>query len=433
MRRRQKGMETERGQTIVLLAVALIALIAFVGLATDVALLYVAKSHLQRTIDSATLAAANRLPDQSEAKAAAYAFTSLHGYGFDPTSQPLEMDFPTTDPPRKIAAITGTVEVNLAFLKVIGWQSVQVTANGVAESAPVDLYLVLDLSHSMVYDTPRPWWWNYDEERFVRCPLTGCPEAYCQLSANDSWTQCIAYYCNDSRTCNPLDEHIKDSAAFFVSQFDARYDRVGVIGYDVEGSLAITLTDDFDLVGDTILPNIDAYLHPVQQPPGLPSNPEHLCTNIGDGLMYANHFMSLDPPQEGGEGGRVDSVWAVVLLTDGQANRYRDCAGCPPECATCPSVYCDPWTGNCPMANEWATDNAWVSWNNHKIVVYTIGYGSNFLGNPYARQLMINIADITDNGTIDGQTENFWAVPDEDGLREALREIADRIYTRLLQ
>ncbi len=55
--------------------------------------------------------------------------------------------------------------------------------------------------------------------------------------------------------------------------------------------------------------------------------------------------------------------------------------------------------------------------------------------NPSYQQLMIDIADITDNGVLDahGDTDNFWAVPDEAGLRQALEEIAERIYTRLVR
>jgi len=32
------------------------------------------------------------------------------------------------------------------------------------------VYLVLDLSNSMVYDTPRPSWWNDDTYRAQVCP-----------------------------------------------------------------------------------------------------------------------------------------------------------------------------------------------------------------------------------------------------------------------
>lgn len=428
----------QRGQTIVLLALTLVVAVAFAGLVTDVALLYVARGHLQRAIDAAALAAANKLPDLDQAQAAAYSFIRLHGYEFEPISNPLEISFPVTNPSRKIAAITGTVEVELAFLKVIGWQTIEITAAGIGEGAPLDVYLVLDLSHSMIYDTPKPWWWDIDHKRKATCPQTGCSESECNKDDNESWRRCGAHYCNyegmlelpghpaehKSRNCDPLDVHIKNAAKFFVDQLDDRYDRIGVVTYDTEGSQVSALTNDFDAIKNAI-DSLDAY-------------PEYgdLCTNIGDGLMYANHFMSLPPPSQEGEGGRLDSIWAVILLTDGRANRYRDCSGCPPDCEEMPACQaqdCIPWTGYCTQANDWALDNAWVSWENHKIVVYTIAYGSIFFQHPEYRQLMIDIADITDNGEMDNETLNFWAVPDEAGLREALAEIAERIYTRLLR
>jgi Flp pilus assembly protein TadG len=435
----------ERGQTIFVVALAMVALLAFVGLATDAALVYLENGRLQRAVDASALAAANKLPDTAEAELAAYEFARLNGYGFEPVNDPLGIAFPVTDPPRKIAVVTGTVDVDLAFLRVIGWNTAAVTAHGTGESAPLDVYLVLDLSHSMVYDTPRPSWWNNNSQRYYVCPQTGCPNSYCRDSDSDSWTLCRAYYCSyegtlryrsgatvtKARNCDPLDEHIKDSAKYFVDQLDPRYDRIGVIGYDVEGTRAITLTSDFDAVRSAI-DNLDPYFDSTYAPGGS----EHLCTNVGDGLMYANHYLALPSPEDGGEGARLDSIWSIVLLTDGRANRYRDCAGCPPDCEAmpaCRSRYCSPWTGVCARANQWAVDNAWVSWNDYKIVAYTVAYGDIFFDEPQYRQLMIRIADIADNGAVDGATENFWAVPDEAGLRQALEEIAERIYTRLLE
>jgi hypothetical protein len=430
--------KNEKGQSLVLVVMALIGLIAFVGLATDVALIYVAKGHLQRAIDAAALAAANKLPDKIEAEHAAYEFTRLNGYPFDPGTNPLDIAFPTFDPPRKVVAVTGTVEVDLAFLKVIGWQKAQVTAAGIGESAPLDVYLVLDLSNSMVYDTPRPSWWNTASKRAQMCPQTGCPPNLCTQSNDSSWNECRAYYCNyegtltpptglpfsKTRNCNPLDVHIKDSARFFVNQLDPTYDRVGVIRYDRWGweppQQSVALTNDFHAV-KVAIDGLDAF-----EPYGV------LCTNIGDGILYANHQMSLPPPPTN-VGGRVDSVWSIVLLTDGRANMYRNCPGCPDNCETCPFQDCVPWTGDCANANTWAEKNAWSSWNNHKIVIYTIGYGEEFVTNPSYQTLMRRIADITDNGVIDGTTDNFWAVPDEAGLRQALAEIAERIYTRLIR
>jgi len=406
----------ERGQTLVLLAVAMIALIAAVGLATDAALVYVAQSRLGRAIDAAALAAANKLPDKPEARAAAYEFVRLHGYDFSPNDHPLEITFPTTSPPRKLAQVAGEVDVDLAFLRVIGWRMVRVRADGLGESAPLDVYLVLDLSMSMMYDTPKPWWWNDDAERSTRCPPTGCP--YCD-SAHNSWSYCRAYYCNYYRICDPLDVHIKPAAKYFVDQLDPTYDRVGLVTYAYEGSRVITLTNDFDAIR-TAIDNLDAY------------EIMGCSTNIGDGIMYGNHYMGLPAPPAG-EGGRTDSVWSMVLLTDGRANLYRDCANCPPNCDAMPACAIHDDTHAGPHATEWARKNAWFSWNNLKIVIYTIAYGDIFFSHPEYQDLMVEIADITDNGEIDGQTENFWVVPDEAGLKQALAEIAERIYTRLLR
>ena len=467
------GAGGERGQVIVLLAFAIIALVAAVGLATDGAIVYIAQRHLRRALDAAALAAANKLPDNAEAEAAAYQFMRLHGYDYDPVDKPLNIIFPVTDPPRKIATVSAGVDADLFFLNVVNWHTVEVNALGEGESAPLDVYLVLDLSNSMVYDTDMqpedpdeewPEWWNDRDTREDVCPQTGCPGWLCEYDhptrgeaydASYSWSACRAYYCNfegdleypvgsgtfieqnKGRNCDPLDVHIKDSAQFFVDQLDSRYDRIGVIGYDREGQVYQTLTDDFNAVTNTIQ-SMDAY-----EVTSAEDENAWLCTNIGDGLLFANVQMSQDPPV----GGRIDSVWSTVLLTDGRANIYRDCGGCPDECGDpeCGIIDCSDWDGYCAEANEWAINNAWSSWTLHKIVVYTIGYGQNFESTFSYRELMIDIADITDNGEenctpadkaepdLNGCTENFWAVPDEAGLREALAEIAERIYTRLLR
>jgi|GEM_PF-3096396 len=443
--KQRTGLDRERGQTILLVAVMLIVLVAFVGLGTDVSLIYTAKAHLQRAVDAAALAAANKLPDQAEARAAAYEFTRLHGYDFDPSGNPLQIDFPMVDPPRKLAAVAGTVNVDLAFLRIVGWRQAAITASGEGESAPVDVYLVLDSSESMVYDTPRPSWWNTDSTRRYVCPQTSCPIDNCYMSDNDSWAYCQAYHCDydgylqlpsgdrfyKAKNCDPYDVHIKTAAKFFIDQFDSRYDRVGVIRYDQWGwypgdgtpPQSMALTSDFAALKARI-DSLDVF-----EPYAV------MCTNIGDGLLVGNHFLSLPPPPSD-VGGRTDSVWAMVLLTDGRANIYRQCASCPDDCdgADCYLRGIDPaCSPPCPRAEVWARANAWSSWTNHKIVVYTIAYGDMFFDYPQYRQLMIDIADITDNGVLDGHTDNFWVVPDEAGLRQALEEISERIYTRLIR
>jgi Flp pilus assembly protein TadG len=435
----------ERGQTLLLVALSIIGVVAAVGLATDGAVVFVAQRHLQRALDAAALAAANKLPDQEEAEDAAYQFMRLHGYDFD--SDGLDIEFPETTPARKIATVAATVNQNLFFLNVVGWHNVDVIAEGEGESAPLDVYLALDLSNSMVYDTPRPSWWNDNATRFHVCPQTGCHWSLCDENDDTSWNACRAYYCNyegdltaggggivetKERNCDPLDEHIKPAAKFFVDQLDSDYDRIGLIGYDRQGHVEQRLTDDFDALKSAI-DNMDAY--PVTS---YEDNDAYLCTNIGDGLLSSNYWMSQPAPPSG-DGGRIDSVWSTVLLTDGRANMFRDCPGCPDICTGCPVQECSWTSGVCPQANEWARLNANSAWTQHKIFVYTIAYGRLMTDpthpryRPEYKQLMIDIADIADNGELDGDTENFWEAPDEAGLRESLAEIAERMYTRLLR
>jgi hypothetical protein len=60
---RARERERERGQTIVLVAISLISLLAVAALAIDVVTLYVARSEIQRAADAAALAAAKAIAD----------------------------------------------------------------------------------------------------------------------------------------------------------------------------------------------------------------------------------------------------------------------------------------------------------------------------------------------------------------------------------
>src|SRR3989337_162468 len=50
----------ERGQALVLIAVAFVGLAAFIGLAVDAGILFTQIGHLRRAVDAAALAAANQ-------------------------------------------------------------------------------------------------------------------------------------------------------------------------------------------------------------------------------------------------------------------------------------------------------------------------------------------------------------------------------------
>lgn len=377
-----------KGQIIVLMALVLVGLVAAVGLAVDVTMVYISKQSLQRAIDAAAVAASRKLPDQNLAEQTAYEMMRLHGYDFDPSTHPLSFSYEAA--PQKIIAITGDVDEDLFLLPIINWNSTTIDATGEAESAPIDIYLVLDLSQSMVYDTP-----TYG---------LGC----------STW-RCVAEKCNNGRFCRPLDTKIKPAAKYFVDLMSAGYDRIGLVTYHRYGVIVQHLTYDFNLI-KTAIDNLDAF------------EPDLASTNIGDGIMNAHADIATY--------GRMDSIWAMVLLTDGRANVYRNCTGCPPNCGgTGCGVQEGPHGGYWP--EHWAIVNAQDTWDRHETVIYTIAYGDIFLADPSYKDLMIDIADITDNGSLDGSTDetkgNFWQAPDVAELRTALEEIAERIYTRLLR
>jgi hypothetical protein len=406
----------EHGQALVIIALGLVALMAAVGLATDAAILYKTKQNLQRAVDSAALAAAYKLPSHTNASQAAYEFGRLHGYDFDPSSNPLTIDFPNYSPPRKAVSVQGSTDAHFAFLSIVGIHTMQVSAIGEAEAAPLDIYLIFDLSESMVYDTRRPNPW----------PPVGFTA--CNTWDSSNYSDCIAKYCNWARKCDPLDLHIKPAAKFFIDKLDPQFDRVGVVAYDQYGTKILGLTNDFTAVKAAI-DSLNAFDHQGSSNCAItrsPSYTDKACnkqTNIGDGIMIAHDSIATE--------GRLDAIWSMILMTDGKANVYRqdiNCTGCPPNCGTgCTYVHlCD----ECQRAIDWAILNAKDTWTRHETVIYTIAYGTN---SPGFEDLMIDIADWTDNGTQDHRTDNFWAAPDEARLKLAFEEIAERIYSRLLR
>jgi len=385
-----------RGQIIIIMIFAMTGLVIAIGLVSDSILLYSQKQNLQRAMDAAVLAGSRKLPDTDEAVATVYEILNLHGFDFDPDTNPLTITFPEYDPPRKVLAVEGSSIAELLIMKILGIEDVAITAYGEAESAPVDVYLSIDLSMSMVYDTPKPSGWPAQA-------VGGC------TNWND-WV-CVTNYCNTNRVCDPLDTYIKPAAKFFVDQLSSDFDRIGVVSYDYEGADIHPLDSDFEAVKAAI-DDLNAY------------NVMGKSTNIGDGILFAHQNIADE--------GRLEAIWAMVLLTDGRANVYRSCSGCPPTCsgAACQNLYT---CNECSTASNWASDNAYDTWNRHETVIYTIAYGDIFLEDPDYKDLMVLIADITDNGTVEGVTDNFWETPDAASLYDALEEISERFFTRLLR
>lgn len=180
---------SQRGQSIVLLAFAFIALIAFVGLVTDISLLFVRYSALRRAVDASAIAAAGQIregTDYGEVAIAAQQYIALHGleadsilvetcetdiyqwraglgpWEGDPHPEalfsPVSANMPETelcdwDDPKKFVRVSAQIVSPTTFLSLIGIGSITLEATSVSETAVLDVALVIDISESMAIDT----------------------------------------------------------------------------------------------------------------------------------------------------------------------------------------------------------------------------------------------------------------------------------------
>jgi len=162
-KRRARGSKQERGQTILLVAISLISLLAMAALAIDVVTLYAARSETQRAADAAALAGAKAVADSGVTtlsptdpnlldaaglarSMAASAITAMLTANNPPINQvagqPITssqtVTFPSTaNPPNSNPYVTVTLQVTTLptfFARIWGNRSASVTASATAEA-----------------------------------------------------------------------------------------------------------------------------------------------------------------------------------------------------------------------------------------------------------------------------------------------------------
>lgn len=138
----QAAKNDERGQVLPIIAMLLVALLGLIGLAVDVGRLYVAKAELSRALDSAALAGVLELPDTAAAESRADAYLREHMPGAKAT-------FPVSG--ANSMRIQGTVSVKLSFMRVLGFDSVDLNAAATAGFGFIksDTAMIVDATGSM--------------------------------------------------------------------------------------------------------------------------------------------------------------------------------------------------------------------------------------------------------------------------------------------
>ena len=362
----------QRGQVLVVVALSIVGIVAIIGLALDVGMMFIANARLRRAVDAAALAAALQFREGysiSELDLAATEFLTLNGI-HDPgalvqiciTPAPDPADTYNyshydaalcTDPPRKLVRVYATGAADLAFLPVVGINSFNIAAEATSETASVAVVLVIDRSESMTYSAPA--YKASDPTAYdpMRDPSVCNDPGNSNFNTVDPHISDGDIY-DPSYTgfCRPFDQ-VKKAAVDFLDSLYFPYDQVAVVTFDqnphaidINGNIwSNNLNDIKDAVKALTVFQGDETVDPIGDPTGLasiypngnpsryylpdgsylglgcpnydlgtyPNNSPAPCTttNIGAGLDTAGTQFTSD---------MQSSLWVVILLTDGVAN-----------------------------------------------------------------------------------------------------------------
>ncbi len=474
----------------------------------DVGLMLIENARLRRAVDAAALAAALQYREgyqPSDLANSALEMLALNGVD-DPTAilQVCDPNLPVyhpgdpvpadpaqrvfygadlcTNPRRKLVRVVASGTVQLAFLPVIGLETVPIDAAATSETASVDLVLVIDTSESMTWgdaDNPVP---LYDP---MRDP-----------------TVCNNFDDGDGMPgeCHPFEE-VKQAAVDFVQEaMYFPFDRVAIITFDKYATTELSFSDiDYvntpaatieSIVLNTIR-NLTVFEAEGVCPQGrpcryyrvtdgafdrflcgdgwsFPANPNDpttftddndpsLCmsTNVGGGMLLAGNQFAIPPV-------RQNALWVVILLGDGAANGGqcpRTTWGIQDYNGRNVVLFCrDPYanTRHCadPDASRkarclneggiWSPDNYdaddyardmvdFVAYD-QQAYIYSIGLGdlvsAASVGDPDAGESLLLYAANAGDGD-PGNAGLYYAAPTAAELRSIFQRIAENIAIRL--
>ncbi len=307
----------ERGQGLGLVAIAFLALLAFVGLVTDVGMLYLSYGQLKRAVDAAAIAAAGEFKrgvTVNEMRAAADELLKFHNV--DPTTVDLDVyicdmngdglrdttglpanlynacpDTGGGEAPLKLVYVDATQRSPVYFLHLFGIQAIPVSTNSIAEAAAIDMVVVIDTSESMG---------SYSGD-------------YIDVQDYDPTD------CNSTNSCYPL-RQAKDAAKSLVGTLYDGYDRISVVTFDYYGRVQYGLNDnlgDDDGPGDgDAFAAIDGILLHDDAPYG------RLWAN----WQQAGKVNLVNPEDRDGDGEDADPA---LPCTDDPNDKWDDVLGIP--------------------------------------------------------------------------------------------------------
>jgi hypothetical protein len=333
---------SERGQALLIVALAIVGLAAFIGLMVDSGILFIANGHLRRAVDASALAAASQLREGAtltDLERSAREFMALNNV--DP--QTVVVDTCATDatictnPPRKFIRIQATQRVQFAFLTIIGFSTIDIRAEAISEAASVDTVIAIDTSETMAKESD---------------PSLGYGDPFDPSQCNAN----AAVYPNsqgDGSAGNPLKCRplwdAKTAAKAFVQRLYDGYDQVAVISFDYKPIIHYDLSTDLgvydqttgeastgvyraiDLIplhddaAETLLTppqkihgganplNFDCNFNTPANCPGTPTESKAFLSSCsGCGMRVAANILKTR--------GRPSALWVIIFLSDGTVN-----------------------------------------------------------------------------------------------------------------
>jgi hypothetical protein len=149
-RRKQSAVSGSRGQVLPMAALMMAVLIAFVGLTIDVGRLFIARAELVRAVDAAALAGTLELPNLTAAQAKVFTYMAEN----EPDAT---VEAPISPAERQIE-VRGTKSVDVIFMRVFGFNTIDVSASATAGFGvlAVDTVMAIDATGSMGSGTGCP-------------------------------------------------------------------------------------------------------------------------------------------------------------------------------------------------------------------------------------------------------------------------------------
>jgi hypothetical protein len=302
--RKTKTGRKEKGQILVIMAIAMAVLLIFIGLAIDGSQLFLNYTRLKRAVDAGVVAAANDF--KKDGSLTRMKESALEILGMQQVSDSVDVQIYTCESAnidtlvpefyaicpkpgqdkKKLVYLRAFENSPTYFVSLIGIHSVPITTSSIAEAAPVDLVIVLDTSESMGRNTPG----FYDN--------------------NGDFNPAS---CNASNTCEPL-RSAKDAAKTLINPLYPGYDKVAIVTFDTTAQVRYNLGDPTGALSvlDNLVP-----LHDDPPSSKLFPNWDNYGNNKG-------RFNPINPEDRNGDGSDDDTSTTSTqcAITDPAGDRW---------------------------------------------------------------------------------------------------------------